>query len=65
MAEAVDALCQQSGRTTAEMDHLTLQEIFDLVVEQYGRDHLPDFWISWNDWHENWGDGDMGDDPEA
>ena len=65
MAEAVEAICQQSGQLETEMEERTLQEIFEMVVTHHGRENLPEFWVNWIGWQENWGDGFMGDKPES
>jgi hypothetical protein len=52
LRDAVQQLCEQAGRTAAELDGKPLGEVAALVKATYG-DQLPDFWQVWFDWQQD------------
>ena len=46
----MDELAVRLGRTSDDMDQMTLGEGFRLACEAYGA-RLPEFWVIWNDWN--------------
>jgi len=58
---AIEELCRLNpGRSLADMERLTLGEIFAIAVETY-RGGLPEFWRVWQDWNQPGLEQPMGD----
>jgi hypothetical protein len=60
LLQAMAALAQQSGRTLAQLEGITLGEAFDLAVATYA-DALPEYWRVWADWQRDRPPQPMGD----
>lgn len=54
---AVETLSQDSGYPLANLDGQEMGSVFQLAVQTYGRESLPEFWRVWSDWN------DAGDEP--
>jgi len=59
---AAEELSARSGRTLDELERLTMRQVHQLAVATF-RDQLPEFWVQWAAWHDDWGTGEMGDRP--
>ena len=50
LLEAVESLCLKTDHTIDEMERLSMGQVYQLAVEQYG-DELSDFWKNWATWN--------------